>query len=322
MPSRSGDRPVLIASRGSDLALWQARWVRDAIMEAAPDARVQIEVIRTTGDRVQDVPLSWIGDRGLFTKEIDEALLDGRADIAVHSLKDVPTRVPDGLVISAISEREDPRDVVLARDGGSLRDLPPGARVGTSSLRRRAQLGAMGGDLRVVDLRGNLNTRLGRLDAGDYDAILLAAAGVLRLGWRDRISEWLDPAAWLPAVGQGALAVMTRADDDAAARLVRPLDHAPTAAATRAERGFLGALEGGCQVPIAALAHTQGDSVHLDGLVAGIDGEIVLRDSASGPAAEAAEVGRALAAALLARGADAVLREVRRKSASPPVPPP
>lgn len=313
---------MLIASRGSDLALWQASWVRDAIVDAAPDARVEIEVIRTTGDRVQDVPLSWIGDRGLFTKEIDEALLDGRADIAVHSLKDVPTRVPEGLVISAVSRREDPRDVLLARESTSLHDLAPGARIGTSSLRRRAQLGAMRRDLRVADLRGNLNTRLARLDAGDYDAIILAAAGVLRLGWRDRISEWLDPESWLPAVGQGALAVVTRADDEAAARLVRPLHHAPTAAATLAERGFLGALEGGCQVPIAALARVQDGIVHLDGLVAGIDGEVVLRDTATGPTSDAAGVGRGLADALLARGADEVLREVRRKSGSPHVPPP
>lgn len=322
MPSRSGDRPLRIASRGSDLALWQARWVRDAILAAAPDARVEIEIVRTTGDRIQDVPLSWIGDRGLFTKEIDEALLDGRADIAVHSLKDVPTRTPEGLAISAVSRREDPRDVLLARDGATLRELAPGARIGTSSLRRRAQLGATRRDLVVADLRGNLNTRLARLDAGDYDAIILAAAGVLRLGWRDRISEWLDPEHWLPAVGQGALAIVTRHDDPEAARLVRPLDDAATAAATLAERGFLGALEGGCQVPIAALARVRGETVEVTGLVASIDGETVLRDTATGPASEAATVGRSLAAALLGRGADEVLREVRRSSGAPSVPPP
>lgn len=322
MPSPSGDRPLLIASRGSELALWQARWVRDAILAADPAARVEIEIIRTTGDRVQDVPLSWIGDRGLFTKEIDEALLDGRADIAVHSLKDVPTAIPDGLTISAISRREDPRDVVIAAKPISIAELPAGARVGTSSLRRRAQLGAMRRDLVVADLRGNLNTRLARLDAGDYDAILLAAAGVLRLGWRDRISAWLEPAAWLPAVGQGALAIVTREQDPRTAALVEPLHHRDTAAAVLAERAFLRALEGGCQVPIAALARVDGDEVLLDGLVAGIDGDVVLRQTRSGPASDPSPVGTSLAEALIRLGADEVLREVRRASGAPDIPPP
>lgn len=322
MHSRSGERPLLIASRGSELALWQARWVRDAVMASQRDAAVEIEVVRTTGDRIQDVPLAWIGDRGLFTKEIDEALLDGRADIAVHSLKDVPTRLPAGLAIGAVTEREDPRDVVIARDGLALEALPAGARVGTSSLRRRAQLGAMRRDLRVLDLRGNLGTRLARLDAGDYEAIILAAAGVLRLGWRDRISAWLDPESWLPAVGQGALAVMVREDDDASASLVRPLHHADTAAAVAAERAFLAELEGGCQVPIAALAQASDAEVHLDGLVASLDGEIVLRAAARGAISDPAAAGRALARDLVGRGADRVLAEVRSASGPPSIPPP
>lgn len=322
MHSPSGDDVVRIASRGSELALWQARWVRDAIQAAEPRARVEIEIVRTTGDRVQDVPLSWIGDRGLFTKEIDEALLDGRADIAVHSLKDVPTRVPDGLRISAISEREDPRDVVLGAGRTTISDLPEGARVGTSSLRRRAQLGLLRRDLVVADLRGNLNTRLAKLDAGEYDAIILAAAGVLRLGWRDRISSWLEPESWLPAVGQGALAVMVRDGDERTAGLVRPLHHAATAAAVVAERAFLGELEGGCQVPIAALGTVSGEEVQLDGLVAGLDGEIVLRRTAVGPAADPGRIGRELARELVSRGADDILREVRRSSGPPRIPPP
>lgn len=291
-------------------------------MAAHPSVEIGIEIIRTTGDRVQDVPLSWIGDRGLFTKEIDEALLDGRADLAVHSLKDVPTRVPEGLVISAISERADPRDVLIARERISISRLPSGSRVGTSSLRRRAQLGAIRRDLEIADLRGNLNTRLARLDAGDYDAIILAAAGVLRLGWRERVSDWLETDSWLPAIGQGALAVLTRTGDAVVANLVRPLHHRETAVAVLAERAFLGELEGGCQVPIAALAEVVGHQVRLDGLVAGIDGEIVIRDTRSGPASDPAAVGRALARALVHRGADAVLREVRRASGAPTIPPP
>jgi hydroxymethylbilane synthase len=316
---------VLIASRGSELALWQARWVEGRVREAAPSAPVGIEVIRTTGDRVQDVPLSWIGDRGLFTKEIDAALLDGRADIAVHSLKDVPTRLADGLDLAAITEREDPRDVLLSRADLQARridDLPPGARIGTSSLRRRAQLSRLRPDLEIADLRGNLNTRLKRLDSGDYDGVLLAAAGVIRMGWRDRVSEWLDPARWLPAVGQGALAIVVRTGDEATRALVQRMHDPRTAAAVLAERAFLGALEGGCQVPIAALARVEREVVSIDGLVAGLDGSVVLRSSAAGPAERPAEVGRALARDLIDRGADRLLDEVRRSSAAPQVPAP
>ena len=207
---------IRIASRGSELALWQAHAVRDGLAAANPGVRIEIEVIRTTGDRILDVPLARIGDRGLFTKEIDAAITEGRADLAVHSLKDVPTRVPEGLELAAVSVREDPRDVLILRPGlsGGLRDLPAGARIGTSSLRRRSQLRALRPDLEVLDLRGNLNTRLAKLDAGGYEGILLAAAGVLRLGWRERISEWLDTDSWLPAVGQGALAIITREGDE------------------------------------------------------------------------------------------------------------
>lgn len=323
MPSPSGERPVRIASRGSELALWQARWVQDRLARHT-DRAVEIEVIRTTGDRVQDVPLSWIGDRGLFTKEIDGAILDGRADIAVHSLKDVPTRVPDGLRLAAVTQREDPRDVLVTGSGaGTIADLPSGARIGTSSLRRRAQLRRLRPDLEVLDLRGNLNTRMRRLDDGDYDGILLAAAGVLRLGWRERITEWLDPEEWLPAVGQGALAVVVREDDADAEALLDPLHDPDTAAAVGAERAFLASLEGGCQVPIAALARVDGDQLYLDGLVAGLDGETVLRSRREGAVKDAAAIGTALAEELIAEGAAELLAEIRRASGSPPhVPPP
>jgi hydroxymethylbilane synthase len=307
--------PLRIASRGSQLALWQAHAVERALLAADPGAEVRIDVVKTLGDKILDVPLAKIGDKGLFTKELDEALLSGAADLAVHSLKDVPTRLPHGLVIAAITVREDPRDVLILAPGvaGSLAELPAGARVGTSSLRRRAQLQARRPDLEVLDLRGNLNTRLAKLDRGEYEGIILAAAGVLRLGWEERISEILDPADWLPAVGQGALAIVARADDEAVLERLRPLEHAPTAAATTAERAFLRALEGGCQVPIGALAELHDDRLTLHGLVASADGDTILRSVIEGAPGEAAELGRSLAADLLGRGAGEVLAEIRRE---------
>ena len=304
-----------IASRGSELALWQAHAVERALLAADPQAEIRIDVVKTIGDKILDVPLAKIGDKGLFTKELDEALLSGAADLAVHSLKDVPTRLPEGLVIAAITVREDPRDVLILPPGatGSLASLPAGARVGTSSLRRRAQLQARRPELEVLDLRGNLNTRLAKLDRGDYEAIILAAAGVLRLGWEDRIAESLDPAEWLPAVGQGALAVVARADDEAVLQRLRPLHHEETAAAVIAERALLRALEGGCQVPIGALGGLDGGRLVLHGLVAATDGETILRASAEGAPEEAEALGRGLAAELLRRGAGEILAQIRRE---------
>lgn len=302
-----------IASRGSELALWQARAVADALAAAAPGLEVEIRIVRTTGDRILDVPLAGIGDRGLFTKEIDAALLDGEADLAVHSLKDVPTRLPDGLRIGAITRREDARDVLLCREGlpPGLAELPAGSRVGTSSLRRRSQLRALRPDLEVSDLRGNLNTRLARLDAGEYDAIVLAAAGVLRLGWRERIAQYLDPELWLPAVGQGALAVVAREEDTSLQARLLALHHAATAACVTAERAFLRALEGGCQIPIGALARLEGEEVVLDGLVADLKGSTVLRGRATGSVQDPDEVGQRLASYLLRQGGDIVLAGIR-----------
>ena len=304
-----------IASRGSQLALWQAHAVERALLAADPDAEVRIDVVKTIGDKILDVPLAKIGDKGLFTKELDEALLSGAADLAVHSLKDVPTRLPDGLVIGAITVREDPRDVLILAPGrtGSLAELPAGARIGTSSLRRRAQLQARRPDLEVLDLRGNLNTRLAKLDRGEYEGIILAAAGVLRLGWEDRISEHLDPSDWLPAVGQGALAVVARADDEAMLERLRGLEHAATAAATTAERAFLRALEGGCQVPIGALGELRDGRLTLDGLVASTSGATILRATAEGAPEDAAALGRRLADELLRRGAGELLAAIRRE---------
>lgn len=312
-----------IASRGSELALWQSRAVQAALRAADPALRVEIDVIKTTGDIIQDVPLAKIGDKGLFTKELDAALLNGAADLAVHSLKDVPTRLPDGLVLAAVTERADPRDVLLLPPGesGDLDSLPPGARVGTSSLRRRAQLQALRPDLAVLDLRGNLNTRLAKLDRGGYDAIVLAAAGVLRLGWSDRIAAYLDAPAWLPAVGQGALAIVARGDRTDVVQRLHGLHDPHAAACTGAERALLRALEGGCQVPIGALGRVEGDRLVLHGLVAELDGGRILRVEESGPVAEADAVGRRAADALLLRGAGDILAGIRAALAPEPAAP-
>jgi hydroxymethylbilane synthase len=309
---------IRIASRGSELALWQAHAIRDVLLAEDSALQIEIEVIRTTGDRILDVPLARIGDRGLFTKELDEVLLAGGADIAVHSLKDVPTRLPEGLCLAAISERADPRDVVLCREGfgPDLSDLPAGARVGTSSLRRRAQLMASRRDLRVEDIRGNLNTRLSKLDAGAFDAILLAAAGVIRLGWSARISAYLDPVDWVPAVGQAALAVVARTDAEAVHRRLATVHHAPTVARVTAERAFLSTVEGGCQVPVGALATLHEGTLSLDGFVAETDGSVLLREQRSGPVEAAAETGERLAQRLLDLGGKQILDELRRRAAA------
>jgi hydroxymethylbilane synthase len=304
---------VRIASRGSQLALWQAHAVRDALHDEDPRLEVDIQIVRTTGDKILDVPLARIGDRGLFTKELDAVLLAGDADIAVHSMKDVPTRLPDGLRIAAVSERADPRDVLLCRPGvgPSVADLPAGARVGTSSLRRRAQLLALRPDLRLTDLRGNLNTRLAKLDAGEYEAILLAAAGVDRLGWSDRISSYLDHPQWLPAVGQAALAVVARDDAPGVHGRLAPLNHPATELCVRAERVFLRAVEGGCQVPVGALASLQGEALLVEALISDLDGTLLLRDRETGPAADADSIGLRLAERMLAAGGREVLERVR-----------
>jgi hydroxymethylbilane synthase len=289
---------LVIASRGSQLALWQARWVEAQLTAAGHECR--IEIIKTTGDKITDVPLAKVGTKGLFTKEIEEALLDGRAQLAVHSLKDLPTELPEGLVLAAVPEREDPRDAVIGR---KLADLPHGAKVGTSSLRRSAQLRKLRPDLVIESIRGNLDTRIRKLDEGQYDAILLAAAGMKRLGWGARIAEILSPDLMCPAVGQGALAIETRAGF----ALPAVLDHPDSHIAVLAERGLLGALGGGCQVPIGAHATVAGGRVKLLGLVAAPDGSEVVRAEAEGPVSEAAAIGRRLGAELLDRGARKIL---------------
>ena len=315
---------LTIATRGSALALWQAHHVRDRLQAAHHGLTVELRVVKTTGDRVTDVPLASIGDRGLFTREVDRLLIDGDADLAVHSLKDLPTRTEPGLEIGAITEREDPRDVLVFAPGAppSVDDLPAGARVGTSSLRRRAQLLARRPDFVVDDLRGNLDTRLERVARGDYDAIILAAAGIRRLGRAAEIGQWLDPPEWLPAVGQGALGIAIRAGDAATRDLVGTLTHEPTRAAAMAERAFLNELDGGCQVPIGALAVTTGDDIALHGLVAALDGQTVLRGEIQGHAIDADDLGRRLAADLVARGAADILDAVRAEAPFPGASPP
>jgi hydroxymethylbilane synthase len=295
---------LVIASRGSQLALWQARWVAGELTARGHECR--IEIVKTTGDQITGIPLSKIGTKGLFTKEIEEALLDGRADIAVHSLKDLPTELPPGLVLAAIPEREDPRDAIAGR---LLADLPPGARVGTSSLRRSAQLRHLRPDLVLESIRGNVDTRLRKLDEGQYDAIVLAAAGLKRLGLDSRIAEILPMEIMCSAVGQGALAIETRSQGrgfDAC----QVLDHAATRAAVTAERGVLAALGGGCQVPIGARAEVEGDRLRIQAVVASPDGAEIVRAVSEGSVAEAAAIGQALGEELLRRGARRILEAV------------
>ncbi len=303
---------LVIASRGSQLALWQAHWVRDRL--AGMGIETRIEIIKTTGDKITDVPLAKVGGKGLFTKEIEEALLEGRADLAVHSLKDLPTELPAGLMLAAVPEREDPRDAMV---GARLAELPEGSRVGTSSLRRAAQLRRLRPDLVVESLRGNLDTRVRKQQEGQYQAIVLAAAGLKRLGWSDRIAEILPPEILCPAVGQGALAIETRAEGPGY-EACRLLDHPATRAEVTAERAVLASLGGGCQVPIGARGIAQGETLRLIGLVISPDGSRLVRAESEGPLAAAQSQGSALGAELLAQGAQDILQAVYAAESSEP----
>jgi hydroxymethylbilane synthase len=306
-------RELIIGTRGSKLALWQAEWVHARLREVEPGLSVSLKRIKTTGDKILDVPLATIGGKGLFVKEIEEALARADIDLAVHSLKDVPTRLPEGLEILAFPEREDPRDALISRHGLPFDRLPKGARIGTSSLRRQAQLLARRPDLSIVMLRGNLDTRLRKLDEGEFDAIVLASAGLRRLGWSERVTEWLAPDVSLPAIGQGALGLEGRADDEFVRKLAARLDHRPTRIAVTAERALLERLEGGCQVPIAAHATIEGQILSVVGLVAAVDGRRVVRDSVQGSVEEAHSLGVRLAERLLAHGGAEILKEIYEK---------
>lgn len=306
-------KDIVIGSRDSALAMWQARWVAGELRRVCPDNNIHIKGMKTKGDHILGVALAKIGDKGLFTKELEVALLEGAIDLAVHSMKDLPTRLPEGLVIGAICLREHPADVLISRNGYTLETLPRGARVGTSSLRRRAQLLHYRPDLQLVDVRGNLTTRLRKLEELGLDAIVLAYAGIKRMGYEELITQVIPGEICLPAVGQGSLGIEIRAQDSETRRLVAALDHAPSRAAIEAERAFMKRLEGGCQVPIGALGQVDGETLRLEGIVADLDGTSAVRDSVSGPASEATALGEKLAEKLLDMGAGDILRRARRE---------
>ncbi len=292
------------------LALWQANWVKSEIEKRNPGVEAVLEKIKTTGDKILDVPLAKVGGKGLFVKEIEEALLSGKVDLAVNSMKDVPTIFPEGLHLRAITEREDPRDAVLSRNNARLLELPKGAKIGTSSLRRQAQLLHARPDFEMLHLRGNLDTRMRKLSEGHFDAIILAGAGVRRLGWADKITEYLPTEVSLPAIGQGALGIETRTDDKEINSLVAFFDHPDTSVAVRAERALLKRLEGGCQVPIAAYGEVDGDTLKLTGLVASTDGMTLIKDSVEGKRMDAEPLGVKLAVRLLDKGAWDILKDL------------
>ncbi|WP_105166529.1 hydroxymethylbilane synthase [Pseudoalteromonas sp. T1lg23B] len=299
-----------IATRKSALALWQAEFVKAQLMHFHPELNVELVPMSTQGDIILDTPLAKIGGKGLFVKELEQAMLEGRADIAVHSMKDVPVEFPEGLELYTICEREDPRDAFVSNRYKQLSELPQGAVVGTSSLRRQCQIRALRPDLDIRDLRGNVNTRLAKLDNGDYDAIILAAAGLLRLEMSDRIASYIEPEQSLPANGQGAVGIECRSDDTLTKRLLAPLEHEQTRIRVLAERAMNRRLEGGCQVPIGAYAEVSGEQVSLRGLVGSLDGKEILRAEVSGHRDHAEQLGTELAEQLLALGADKILAEV------------
>jgi hydroxymethylbilane synthase len=302
--------PLRIATRKSPLALWQANHVRDALMARNPGLEVELLTMTTQGDKILDTPLAKVGGKGLFVKELELGMLEGRADLAVHSMKDVPVEFPEGLGLAAVLPREDPRDVLISNTYTNIDELPNGARVGTSSLRRQCQLRARRPDLQVLDLRGNVNTRLKKLDDGDYDAILLAAAGVKRMGWEARITELLPPEQFIPAIGQGAIGVEIRRDDQRVAALVAELNDPGTATRIAAERALNERLQGGCQVPIAGYSEIAHGVILLRALVGRPDGSELVQGVISGRPEDAEELGRVLADDLLARGAREILAEV------------
>lgn len=301
---------LVLGTRGSKLAVHQSEWVQARIQELAPNVSVTLRRIQTSGDKILDVPLAKIGGKGLFVKEIEEALLSGEIDLAVHSMKDVPTELPPGLDLICIPLREDPRDALISRNGLRFKALAPGARVGTSSLRRQAQLLQARPDLSISMLRGNLDTRLKKLREGQFDAIVLAAAGLRRLGWEREITEYLQPDISLPAIGQGALGIEGRREDTFVRQILSRLEHAPTRTMVMAERSLLERLQGGCQVPIAAHASLRGSDLFLEGLVASVDGKEVIRDRIKGPAADPRALGIELAERLLSRGGERILRTI------------
>ncbi len=299
-----------IATRKSPLALWQANFVRDALLARNPSLEIELLTMTTQGDKILDTPLAKVGGKGLFVKELEIGMLEGRADLAVHSMKDVPVEFPDGLGLAAVLPREDPRDVLISNKYSSLDELPQGARVGTSSLRRQCQLNACRPDLEILDLRGNVNTRLKKLDDGNYDAILLAAAGIKRMGWEERITELLAPEQFVPAIGQGAIGIEIRTEDEHVRALVSALNDTQTAIRISAERALNEALQGGCQVPIAGYSEISHGVILLRALVGRPDGSELVQGVISGKPEDAVELGQVLAEDLLSRGAREILADV------------
>ncbi|NOE50828.1 hydroxymethylbilane synthase [Vibrio cholerae] len=304
------ETPIRIATRQSPLALWQANYVKDALMAAHPGLQVELVTMVTRGDVILDTPLAKVGGKGLFVKELEIAMLEGRADLAVHSMKDVPVDFPDGLGLVTICEREDPRDAFVSNTYAKIEDLPSGAIVGTCSLRRQCQLKAARPDLVIKELRGNVGTRLNKLDAGEYDAIILAAAGLKRLELESRIRSFIEPEQSLPAVGQGAVGIECRVDDQRVRALLAPLNHADTADRVRCERAMNLTLQGGCQVPIGSYALLEGDNIWLRALVGEPDGSQIVRGEIRGPRTQAEQLGITLAEQLLSQGAKEILERL------------
>ena len=314
---------VVIGTRGSKLALWQAEWIKSELQRLHPALDIELNKIKTTGDKILDVPLAQVGGKGLFVKEIEEAMLRNEADIAVHSMKDVPTEFPEGLHLAVICKREDPKDALIISEKlrvkskkgmkSLLYHLPQGIRIGTSSLRRSCQLLSIRPDLKIRQLRGNLDTRLRKLDEGGFDAVVLAAAGIKRLGLSARITEILPFEISLPAIGQGAIGIECRVHDEFIYDLIAPLNHPSTSVCVKAERAFLRRLDGGCQVPIAAHARLEDSSLIIDGLVGSINGDRIIRSHIEGKPEQAEQLGVLLAEDVLSRGAKEILDEVYEK---------
>jgi len=301
---------LIIGSRGSGLALWQANWIKSQLEELHSGLQVDITIIKTSGDKIHDVPLTKIGGKGLFVKEIEEALLRRDVDIAVHSMKDVPMKLPYELEISVVTERENPFDALISKDNIQLDDLPKNAKIGTGSLRRSSQLLKYRPDLKIVPLRGNIDTRIKKLDSEGLDAIILAAAGLRRMGWADKITQVIPAEIILPAMGQGTVGIETRQHDPNVFEAIMALDHEETHLALDAERAFVDVLEGGCQVPIGAYATLDEKTITLSGLVASLDGKTIYQASKQRPLAEAKQLGQELGKEILAMGADKILKEI------------
>lgn len=308
-------KQLRIGTRASQLALWQANWVKSELEKRYPGMEVSLLKIKTIGDKILDVPLAQVGGKGLFVKEIEEAMLRGDIDIAVHSMKDVPTEFPEGLGLHCITEREDPRDAVISR-GIKFADLPQGAKIGTSALRRQAQLLKIRPDMEMVIIRGNVETRINKLETENLDAVILAAAGLKRLGFTDKVAEYLPTELSIPAIGQGALGIECRLDNEELKQTIEFFNHPATAYAVRAERALLWRCEGGCQVPIAAYGEVSGDELKLVGFIASVDGKTSVRGTISGPAEDCEKLGIKLAEQLLADGGHAILAEVYQREVS------